>query len=111
MKIKEFLWTNRLKNKDLAEYLGVTDTAISRMCKGEINPSRLTLAKILNNDRGWDTSMLMEEMDRREDVPAAPQVGELEMLREQVKALQIEVSVLQRELDFYHSVFAKAVGK
>lgn len=59
MDIKEFLYRNKLKQVDLAKYLGVTEAFISRMVKGAGNPSKENLTKILNNPHGWDTSMLI----------------------------------------------------
>lgn len=60
MDIKEFLYRNKLKQVDLAKYLGVTEAFISRMVKGLCNPSKENLTKILNNPHGWDTSMLID---------------------------------------------------
>lgn len=59
MDIKEFLYRNKLKQVDLAKYLGVTEAFISRMVKGLVRPSKENLTKILNNPHGWDTSMLI----------------------------------------------------
>lgn len=59
MDIKEFLYRNKLKQVDLAKYLGVTEASISRMVKGLVKPSKENLTKILNNPHGWDTSMLI----------------------------------------------------
>lgn len=59
MDIKEFLYRNKLKQVDLAKYLGVTEAFISRMVKGLVKPSKENLTKILNNPHGWDTSMLI----------------------------------------------------
>ena len=60
MDIKEFLYRNKLKQVDLAKYLGVTEAFISRMVKGLCNPSKENLTKIRNNPHGWDTSMLID---------------------------------------------------
>ena len=61
MNIKEFLRANGLKQKELADYLGIGEPAVSKMAKGYTNPSEGNLYKILNNNQGWDTSMLEEE--------------------------------------------------
>lgn len=60
MDIKEFLYRNKLKQVDLARYLGVTEAFISRMAKGVGNPSKENLNKILDNPYGWDTTMLVD---------------------------------------------------
>lgn len=58
MDIKEFLYRNKLKQVELANYLGVTEASISKFVKGNSQPSKENLRKILNNSNGWDVSML-----------------------------------------------------
>ena len=55
---KKFLKTNGLKQVELANFLGITESAISNVVKGKANLSEENLIKILENDRGWDVSML-----------------------------------------------------
>lgn len=55
---KYFLKKNGLKQVELANYLGITESAISNVVKGKANLSEENLIKIINNDRGWDVSML-----------------------------------------------------
>lgn len=57
---KNFLKTNHLKQVELATYLGITESAISNVVKGKANLSEENLIKILDNDRGWDVSMLLD---------------------------------------------------
>ena len=122
MDIKEFLYRNKLKQVDLAKYLGVTEAFISRMVKGVGNPSKENLTKILNNPHGWDTSMLIDggiyagnnnagdvnvqigqnrAGNRPKDGDAATQMAVLEkeneMLREQLKDKEAQIDFL-REL-------------
>lgn len=122
MDIKEFLYRNKLKQVDLAKYLGVTEAFISRMVKGVGNPSKENLTKILNNPHGWDTSMLINggiyagnnnagdvnvqigqnrAGNRPKDGDAATQMAVLEkeneMLREQLKDKEAQIDFL-REL-------------
>lgn len=59
---KNFLKTNRIKQVELANYLGITESAISNVVKGKANLSEENLIKILENDRGWDVSMLQVPM-------------------------------------------------
>ena len=58
---KKFLKTNHLKQVELANFLGITESAISNVVKGKANLSEENLIKILENDRGWDVSMLQEQ--------------------------------------------------
>lgn len=120
MDIKEFLYRNKLKQVDLAKYLGVTEAFISRMVKGVGNPSKENLTKILNNPHGWDTSMLINggiyagnnnagdvnvqigqnrAGNRPKDGDAATQMAVLEkeneMLREQLKDKEAQIDFLR----------------
>lgn len=120
MDIKEFLYRNKLKQVDLAKYLGVTEAFISRMVKGVGNPSKENLTKILNNPHGWDTSMLIDggiyagnnnagdvnvqigqnrAGNRPKDGDAATQMAVLEkeneMLREQLKDKEAQIDFLR----------------
>lgn len=120
MDIKEFLYRNKLKQVDLAKYLGVTEAFISRMVKGAGNPSKENLTKILNNPHGWDTSMLINsgiyagnnnagdvnvQIDqnragnRPKDGDAATQMAVLEkeneMLKEQLKDKEAQIDFLR----------------
>lgn len=60
MNLREFLRINKLKQVELARYLGVTEAAISNAVKGKSRFSDENLIKIKNNPYGWDTSMLVE---------------------------------------------------
>jgi transcriptional regulator with XRE-family HTH domain len=120
MDIKEFLYRNKLKQVDLAKYLGVTEAFISRMVKGLVKPSKENLTKILNNPHGWDTSMLIDggiyagnnnagdvnvqigqnrAGSRPKDGDAVTQMAVLEkeneMLREQLKDKEAQIDFLR----------------
>ena len=56
--IAMFLKMNGIKQVELARYLSISEPSVSKMVKGYTNPSPENLHKILNNDQGWDTSML-----------------------------------------------------
>lgn len=59
-----FLQTNNLTNKEVAEYLGVSPQYISQVRKGKSDLSGEKLDMLLNNNRGWDASMLSIEVDK-----------------------------------------------
>ena len=59
MRVREFLKANNLKQRELANYLGITEAAVSNAVKGKSDFSEENLIKILNNPYGWDASMLV----------------------------------------------------
>lgn len=56
----KFLEVNEIKQKEIAEYLGVSAQSIGQMAKGKIKLPRQRLKQIKENPFGWDTSMLAE---------------------------------------------------
>lgn len=56
--ISEFLRVNGLRQIDLVKYLGLSKPYISQVVNGTAKLSIDKLSKLINNDRGWDASML-----------------------------------------------------
>lgn len=54
---KQFLAENSLKQRELAEYLQITESAVSNLVTGKANLSEANLIKLLQNEKGWDVSM------------------------------------------------------
>jgi transcriptional regulator with XRE-family HTH domain len=59
---KKFLKANDLKQVELANYLEITESAVSNVVRGKADLSEDNLNKLLENDRGWDVSMLLESV-------------------------------------------------
>lgn len=98
MKVREFLQVNGLKQRELAQYLNVTEAAISNVVKGKSYFSEENLIKILKNDRGWDTSMLA---GNQPEVPAEEKPTSenplLEYLQRKIEQLEREKEELLQE--------------
>ena len=56
--IKRFRRVNNLLQKDLADYLGVSREFVSMVESGRSILPHDRLRKLLDNEHGWDTSML-----------------------------------------------------
>lgn len=61
--LKEFRKVNGLKQDDLVEFFGVAKSFISQVENGKSRLPESKLSKLINNDRGWDTSALMSDED------------------------------------------------
>lgn len=61
MDFLRFLETNNLKQVEVADYLGVSKSAISNIVLSKSKPSKENLQKLINNPFGWDTTMLTGE--------------------------------------------------
>lgn len=98
MKVREFLQVNGLKQRELAQYLNVTEAAISNVVKGKSYFSEENLIKILKNNRGWDTSMLTSNQP---EVPAEEKPTSenplLEYLQRKIEQLEREKEELLQE--------------
>ena len=57
--LKGFRKANHLTQEKLGEYLGMQDSFISKIEHGKEKLPPLKLQKLLDNNMGWDTSMLM----------------------------------------------------
>lgn len=58
--IKQFRKRNKLKQEELAEYLGVTRAFISMVETGASKLPTEKLNLLVSNPHGWDTSMLID---------------------------------------------------
>lgn len=88
--LKTFRKVNGLTQMNVAAFLGVSAPFITKVERGDNKLPPDKLHKLLNNDCGWDTSMLAED-DTEADEPATSAdikalQREIELLREQLKA-------------------------
>lgn len=60
MDIRKFRKANNISQKDLADFAGVTQGAVSQWESGLTNIPSSIFQKIMLNDKGWDTSTLFE---------------------------------------------------
>lgn len=56
--LKLFRQTNNLTQKELADYLGIGVSFISRVESGQVELPQKHLSKLLINNNGWETSSL-----------------------------------------------------
>lgn len=73
--LDEFLYKNRLKSSDLVEFWDVTKGVVSQILNGTTKLPPKRLAELLNNDRGWDVSMLMDSNQSEDVMVENPEVS------------------------------------
>lgn len=61
MEFLKFLKANGLRQKEVADFLKVSESAISYVVNGKTNLSKDNFDKLINNPFGWDTTMLTGE--------------------------------------------------
>ena len=76
MSLKKFIQKNNIKQKDLADYLGVGKAQISTLVNGKSAVPRKHIYRLINNNKGWDTSALTEPTSTAE--PASSSCHECE---------------------------------
>ncbi len=59
MDLKQFRQRNKLTQTELGEYLGIKKSFVSLIENGRVKLSEEKFNKLLNNTKGWDTSMLI----------------------------------------------------
>lgn len=120
--LKAFRKTNRIKQEDLANYLKVSRGFISLV---EIGSSKLPedkLEKILANEFGWDTTMLLAEPHNASisakasgNSSANVNIGshnggnatEIALLRAEVESLKAQLAKAEAEKDKYWELIDK----
>ena len=97
--IVAFLKKNGLKQVDLARFLGITEPSVSKLVNGHSNLSKENMERLMNNDRGWDTSPLTS--------PLEPERSSVET---EVVMLRQQVAELKREKAQYWELIQKLAG-
>lgn len=100
--IKEFRKENNLRQSDIAAYLGTSKSFISQIEAGKRPLPATMLSMLLNNDRGWSTSMLRSvvSMPVEADVPAlsGDVLAYLREKDEEIRSMRLRIDELTREL-------------
>lgn len=86
--IKQFLIDNNMRQVELARFLGISEGSVSKMAKGLTNPSKENLRKMMENDRGWETSALLLDDEKKGTS------GKESYLKEENRRLKEEVNRL-----------------
>ena len=92
-KLERFRIINGLNKKELAQYLGVSDVFVGKVCAGAYKLPAKHLARLINNDKGWDVAPLK---DISEDATTFPlsEAPQLFGNREGIELLQRIAGVL-----------------
>lgn len=61
--LRNFRKANNLTQEQLGEYLGIKKSFISRVENGQVALPADKFTKLLENDRGWDTSALRAKVE------------------------------------------------
>lgn len=77
---KRFMFENKIKQSDLAKYLGVSEGYVSSVVSGRKKLSEENLGKVLNNPYGWDTSLLEDQPEPKLVADQIPQLSSVEIL-------------------------------
>ena len=110
---KRFMFENKIKQSDLAKYLGVSEGYVSSVVSGRKKLSEENLGKVLNNPYGWDTSLLEDQPEPKLVADQIPQLSNVEILlrdmlaeerarvealNEMIWGLKAEVARLQEQI-------------
>ena len=104
MNFYTFLEVNGLKQKDLAQYLGVSEPSVSAYVSGKTTPSPDKLKKIFENP-AWDTSALSE------DYPPKSVQAEMQRMQELINELRTQIGRLDAQCHEYWELIKKLSDK
>ena len=80
--VRIFMPDEKIKQKELVDYLGVSKGYISLVISGQRSLSDENLRKLINNPFGWDTSILLgAENENSENQPENPMTEQPEEKR------------------------------
>lgn len=68
-KLEKFRRVNGLTKKEIAEYLGVSDVFVGKVCSGAYKLPGKHVLTLINNNKGWDTDALREMNEDDTDIP------------------------------------------
>lgn len=120
--LKGFRKANKLLQKDLADYLEVSREFISMVESGKASLPYNHLHKLLNNECGWDVSMLsiqdytagdhIEQNGGRGNIgKIAGDAGEVAALRKEVEILRAQIEELKAEKAAYWEMIKQLTAK
>ena len=95
--LKEFRVVNNLTQTELGDYLGVLKGFISKIENDKEKLPEPKLRKLLNNEKGWDVSMLTNSVSDAGLKPVKEDALIAE-LRSQIEKLEAKVDNLNQEL-------------
>ena len=109
--LKGFRKSNNLTQDELGEFLGVKKSFISKIENGGAALPEDKFAKLLANNRGWDTSLLTENIVMGDSIhqnggrnnigKIAGDAGELLALRKENEMLRAQIEELKAQNEKY----------
>ena len=95
--LKEFRLVNNLTQTELGDYLGVQKGFISKIENGRDKLPEPKYRKLLNNEKGWDVSMLTQPAPVSDAIPVQEDALVAE-LRAQIERLEVKIDNLNQEI-------------
>ena len=107
--IREFRVANGLTQSQLGDYLGVGKSFLSSIETGRAKLPPEKFSKLLNNDQGWDTSMLIADLSNSPSIKignvtatvssSGSDSSELAALRAENESLRAQVDRLTKIIE------------
>ena len=113
--LKEFRLVNNLTQTELGDYLGVLKGFISKIENGKDKLPEPKFRKLLNNENGWDVSMLTQSDVAIAEKPVAEnslvsylerKVGDQDVL---IRELYQQIGALEKELELARKGEVKSI--
>lgn len=105
-----FLKDNKIKKIEIAQYLGIVPSNITKYCQGEPVPD-CNLAKIKANKNGWDCSALTRPQPKKEKDKDRNDEATIEMLRYELETLRQVINNQSMIIARYESIISSMTGK
>ena len=95
---KRFMFEQKIKQKELAEYLGLSKGYISLVISGQRPLSNENLRKLIDNPFGWDTSILKSSFDESSENQLESPIKEMPSLETKLIAQLSATEIVLRDM-------------
>lgn len=109
-KIERFRLDNALTKKKLADYLGVSDVFIGKVCSGVHKLPEKHIIHLINNENGWDTRAL-RDLDEEETSVSTSDIPRLFANKEGIELIEDIKSTLRSVLEMQSSIVSELKRK
>lgn len=116
--LKGFRKANKLTQDMLGEYIGMKKSFVSKVENGREKLPKGKLQKLLNNDMGWDVSLLVEERNFDEASDAInhllnkkPDTGKIASILLELELLRAQLEEVKAEKEKYWEMICKLTEK
>ena len=100
--LKSFIFFNNLSQLEVAQYLGISKSYMSKLVSGSMKLRPEQFTKLMENDKGWNTEFLTDQTwDELEKMQAAEKSDDITALKREIESLREQLAKCEARCDEY----------